>query len=194
MTQQLRRLYSPSSPPRPLSIVALLGLACAATLCGGCGYQQSGSMANAAPGYEWSSLYRTDVKTVAVPIFTNKTFYRGVEFHLTKAIVSNLEAQTPYKVVPRDRADTVLEGEITRIRARTLSDDRRAAIPQEQLYVLTVNFTWKDLRSGKILAHEREFRETSHWYPTLGEGAFVAEQQNVERLAQAIVHELQAEW
>jgi hypothetical protein len=151
-------------------------------------------MDNAAPGYGWSSLYRTDVRTVAVPIFTNKTFHRGVEFYLTKAIVSNLEAQTPYKVVPQERADTMLEGEITRIRARTISDERRAAIPQEQLYLVTVNFTWKDLRTGKILAQQRNYEQTSHWYPTLGEGAFVAEQQNVERLAQAIVHELQAPW
>jgi Lipopolysaccharide-assembly len=151
-------------------------------------------MGSAAPGYEWNSLYRTDVRTVAVPIFTNKTFQRGVEFHLTKAIVSNLEAQTPYKVVPRDRADTLLEGEITRIRARTLSEDRRAAIPQEQLLLMTVNFTWKDLRTGKVLAQQRNYEQVSHWYATLGEGAFVAEQQNVERLAQAIVHELQAQW
>ena len=151
-------------------------------------------MSNATPGYEWNSLYRTDVRTVAVPIFTNKTFQRGVEFHLTKAIVSNLEAQTPYKVVPRDRADTMLEGEITRIRARTLSEARHAVIPQEQLFLLTVNFTWKDLRTGKVLAQQRNYEQATHWYPTLGEGVFVAEQQNVERLAQAIVHELQAQW
>ena len=151
-------------------------------------------MNNAPPGYEWSSLYRTDVRTVAVPIFTNKTFYRGVEFQLTKAIVGNLEAQTPYKVVPKGRADTVLEGEITRIRARTLSEDRRAAIPQEQLFLVTVNFTWKDLRTGKILAQQRNYDQASHWYPTLGEGSFISEQQSVERLAQSIVNELQAQW
>src|SRR5688572_6247481 len=133
MTSKRPRPRSASSRPARLPIVALLGLSSASvTFCGGCGYQQSGSTDNAAPGYEWNNLYRTDVRTVAVPIFTNKTFYRGVEFHLTKAIVSNLEAQTPYKVVPRDRADTMLEGEITKIRARTISDDRRAAIPQEQ--------------------------------------------------------------
>jgi hypothetical protein len=31
-------------------------------------------------GYQWPSLYRSDVHTVAVPIFTNKSYYRGVEF------------------------------------------------------------------------------------------------------------------
>src|SRR5215213_729468 len=140
MTSQRARPHSASSRPVQLPIVALLGLSYAAVMaCGGCGYQQSGSMDNAAPGYEYSSLYRTDVRTVAVPIFTNKTYYRGVEFYLTKAIVGNVEAQTPYKVVPQERADTILTGEITRVRARTISDDRQTAIPQEQLYLVTIN-------------------------------------------------------
>jgi hypothetical protein len=194
MTPPSRHRDRPSSHAGRLPIVALSALACFALCGGGCGYQQTGSTANAAPGYRWSSLYRGDVKTVAVPIFTNKTFYRGVEFQLSKAIVSNLEAQTPYKVAPRERADTVLEGEITRIRARTISEARGAAIPQEQLYLVTVNFTWKDLRSGKILVQQKNFEQASHWYPTLGEGQFIGEQQNVERLALAIVQELQAQW
>src|SRR5438270_14024307 len=76
----------------------------------GCGYHISGSP-ETEPGYAWRTLYRDDVKTVAVPIFSNRTPYLGVEFRLSKAIVTQLEAQSPYKVVPRDRADTILEGE-----------------------------------------------------------------------------------
>ena len=174
--------------PLPLPILVLIGSAWMA----GCGYQQSGSAGDG--GYQWSSLYRGDVRSVAVPIFTNKTFYRGVEFGLAKALVNQVEAQTPYKVVPPDRADTVLEGEVHRVRIRTISDDPRNALPQEQLYLFTVNFTWKDLRTGKILLARRNFEQTAPYYPTLGEGQFVAEQQNVERLALAIVQELQAEW
>src|SRR4051794_24044087 len=76
----------------------------------GCGYSQVGGEPSS--GYQWRSLYREDVRTVAVPIFTNKTFRRGVEFQLTKAVVNQLEAKSPYKVVAKDRADTILEGEI----------------------------------------------------------------------------------
>src|SRR4051812_2118332 len=76
----------------------------------GCGYSHSGE-GSSSSGYEWRSLYREDVRTVAVPIFANKTFRRGVEFQLTQAIVVQLEAKSPYKVVARERADTVLEGE-----------------------------------------------------------------------------------
>jgi hypothetical protein len=160
---------------------------------GGCaGYATSGSAP--AGGYQWRSLYREDVKTVAIPIFANRDFRRGAEFQLTKALVNQLEANSPYKVVPRERADSILEGEIVSIRLNTLSEDVTIAVPQEQLYSMVVNFTWKDLRSGRILVERRNFQQTAPFYPTLGEGDFVASQQAVERLALGIVQELQADW
>ena len=158
----------------------------------GCGYSQPGS--DPAGGYQWRSLYREDVKTVAIPIFANRDFRRGVEFSLTKALVGQLEAHSPYKVVPRERADTVIEGEIVSIDVQTISNEPDIAIPQEQLYAVTVNFVWKDLRSGRILVERRNFQQTTPFYPTLGEGQFVGSQQAVERLALGIVQELQADW
>jgi hypothetical protein len=168
-----------------------------AFLASGCGYEQSGAepkAANEAGGYKWRSLYRQDIGTVAVPIFTNKDFRRGVEFRLSKAVVNQLEANTPYKVVPRERADTILEGEITSISVNTISNDFDLAIPQEQLMTVSVNFVWKDLRTGQILVERRDFEQTAPYYPTLGEGEFVGSQQAVEKLALGIVQELQADW
>jgi len=158
----------------------------------GCGYTQNGDEPRS--GYQWRSLYREDVKTVAVDIFQNKDFTRGVEFSLSKALVSQLEAHSPYKVVPRERADTVLEGQIVTIRRNTISKDTHTALPQEQLYVIDVDFTWKDLRNGQILVERRNFEQTTTYYPTLGEGEFVGSQQASERLALAIVQEMQADW
>jgi hypothetical protein len=166
----------------PLTIVLLLS---------GCGYNQGGGSGG---GYQWSSLYRQDVRTVAVPIFTTTSFERGVEFNLSEAVVKQLEASTPYKVVPRERADTILEGQITDVLVSTLSTDPDSAIPQEQMLGVTIDFTWKDLRTGRILVQRRGFEHTATYYPTLGEGRFVGRQQAVEKLAVAIVQELQADW
>ena len=161
----------------------------------GCGYQRSGSLdSTGQSSYRWASLYREDVSTVAVPIFTNKDFRRGTEFSLTTAIVKQMEAHTPYRVAPRDRADTVLEGEIVSVDLGTLSRDVRTNIPQEQLYTMTVNFRWKDLRSGRILVERRNYQQTAPFYGTLGEGEFVGRQSAAERLAVAIVQEMQADW
>jgi hypothetical protein len=59
---------------------------------------------------------------------------------------------------------------------------------------MTVNFRWKDLRSGRILLERKSFQQTASFYATLGEGEFVGSQNSVERLALAIVQEMQADW
>ena len=161
----------------------------------GCGYQRSvnGEPASTT-GYKWKSLYREDVQTVAVPIFTSKDFRRGSEIKLSKAVINQLEAHTPYKVVSRDHADTILEGEISRIEVSNLSRNFVEGVPQEQLMSVTVNFTWKDLRTGKILAEEKNFQQAAAFYPVLGEGEFAGNQQAIEKLALAIVQRLQADW
>jgi hypothetical protein len=158
----------------------------------GCGYSTNGD--EPVGGYQWRSLYRQDVKSVAVVIFANKDYTRGVEFALTKAVANQLEANSPYKILPRERADTILEGEVVSIRRSTVSRDYQTAVPQEQLYAVVIDFTWKDLRSGQILVQRRNFEQTTTYYPTLGEGQFVGQQQAVEKLAVGIVQELQANW
>jgi hypothetical protein len=172
---------------RLLSILLLAPL-----LLTGCGYNSGGAKVES--GYHWSSLYRPGVRTVAVPIFTTSDFARGVEFGLTKAVINQMEANTPYKVVPREKADTILEGEIVRVNVNTVSQDFTTAIPQEQIVNIIVNFVWKDLRSGKILCERRSFQAASTYYPTLGEDRWVGRQVATERLALSLVQELQADW
>ena len=145
-------------------------------------------------GYAWHSLYRQDVRTIALPIFTNKSFTRGLEFQLTKAIGNYLESSTPYKVVSREHADTILEGEIVNVTGAPVSYDRNTSLPQEEMITIRVNFVWKDLRSGRILRQCKNFDQSTMYYPTLGEGAYVGKQSGAERLAVGIVQELQAEW
>ena len=174
-----------------------VALICGLSACGlaGCGYQQSGVYdRDTAPGYKWHSLYREDVQTVAVPTFINRSYYRGLEIELSKAVIQQMEAHTPYKVVSAQRADTILEGEIVSVRVNTISKDSRAGIPQDQLLDIVVDFTWKDLKSGRILVSRRGLEQTSSFYATLGEGRATGTQIATEKLAIAIVQELESDW
>jgi hypothetical protein len=175
-----------------LATGAVLAMFASLMLCGCAGYQQAGE--GSSGGYQWSSLYRQDVKTVAVPIFTNIDFSRGDELALTKAVIMQIEQRTPYKVVDPSDADTILEGQVTRVRKQTLSSDRQSALPQEQLYAIRVDFVWKDLRTGKVLVERRGFEQNAAYYPTLGEGRQQAQLNTAEQLAIAIVQELEADW
>src|ERR1700685_2231703 len=110
---------------RSITTIALAGLAGS-----GCGDESNDVSVG---GYQWKSIYRTDVHTVCVPIFETKDFHRGVEFSVSSAIVHEIEAATPYKVVARDHADTILEGEIVSVHTTPLSLSQESDVPQEEL-------------------------------------------------------------
>jgi hypothetical protein len=145
-------------------------------------------------GYHWGDLYRSDISTVAVPIFTSKDFHRGVEFEVSQALVSKIEEFTPYKVTSRDKADTIIEGEIVSVQPLTLTLDPNTDTPQEQQYSIIVNFTWKDLRTGKILISRQNFEQTSTYYGILGEDQNVATLSAADRLALGIVQQMESAW
>ena len=44
-------------------------------------------------GYSANSVYPTQIRSVAVPIFTSKSFVRDVDFELTDALIKEIEAR-----------------------------------------------------------------------------------------------------
>jgi len=72
-------------------------------------------------------------------------------------------------------------------------DDTMAVLECLEL-VITVDLTWKDLRTGKILLQRRGLQQDATFHPPLGEGEFVGAQQAIERVALVIVQEMQADW
>src|SRR5262245_24704325 len=64
-------------------------------------------------GYTTRPNYDCAIRTVRVPIFKNETYRQGLEFKLTDAVIREIEAKTPWKVVPAWRAaDAELTGKI----------------------------------------------------------------------------------
>ncbi|MEM8873916.1 MAG: LPS assembly lipoprotein LptE [Planctomycetota bacterium] len=171
-----------------MKFVLLTFVSCVLLLAG-CGGYQAVDIQNGGAG-----LWRQDVQTVAVPTFDTSSFRRFDEIRLTKAIAQELETRSPYKVAPRETADTLLEGKIVDSRLATISRNLDNAVPQEQLYIVIVDFTWKDLRNGKIIVDRRSFEASSPFYPFLGETDEVGSYLAVEDLAAAIVSEMQSDW
>lgn len=147
-------------------------------------------------GYSHQELFPKDIRTVAVPIFDNRTFYRGVEFDLTEAIIKQIELRTPYKTVPQERSDTVLKGTITALEQRTLSSTREGGMPEEIEIKLVVDFEWRNARSGQVLRERKGFATVARYLPprVIGETYNNAQHQAVQRMADDIVSALREDW
>jgi len=145
-------------------------------------------------GYSFSSTYRADVKSIAVPIWNNTTQQYGLENELTAAIVSELRKSTPYKVVSGDSAQTVLAGSIVGVSLARLSVGRDTGLSEDIATIITVEFTWKDARSGKMLAARKNFAASERFIPARGVGERLETGINgaVQRMARDVVAELRA--
>jgi hypothetical protein len=144
-------------------------------------------------GYSTRPLYNSAYHTISVPVFGNKSFRRGWEERLTEALKKNIESRTPYKVVSQDKADTILSGEIVDDPKITLTRRSGILLPRESQFTVLVNFTWKT-RTGTVLVDRKDFNRAATEIQQLGEREEDAEQWAIERLAAAMVDQMQSDW
>lgn len=147
-------------------------------------------------GYSFTRSHDSTVRTVAVPIFQNPTFARGLEVELTDAIIKEIQSKTPWRVAPEGTANTTLVGTLTNSRMRRLSTGNATGMSQELSVELTVDFDWKDVRSGKSLVSRKSFTAAESFVPATPANERVEAGQHaaIQRLARDIVAELRSNW
>jgi len=117
--------------------ISALVVAAATLLLAGCGYSLRGSLPE-------------HIRTVAVPVFTNKTETPAVENFLTRAVVDAFVTSGRLKVVRPEEADSILEGEIVGYQLNSLSYDSQANVREYRLTV-TLNLQFRDVRQNVML-------------------------------------------
>jgi len=155
-------------------------------------------------GYSFNNTFdNRSIASVAVPLFTNSTYTRGLEVHLTEAVNKQIQALTPWSIQPEHVADTVLTAEITGADLRRLSTDRGTGLSEEYAYVLTVSYEWKDARSGEVLLSRQGLRESGTFVPEIrtngvigvgNEPVEVGQFGAVNAVANAIVRSMRSSW
>lgn len=156
----------------------------------------AGCAASPSEGYSFENAYRSDVQTIAVPVFDNRSFDHGLEFTLTDALVKELHRSTPYRVVTSDAADSTLSGAIRSAELRRLTRRTETGLIQELAYEIDVDFEWKQRRTGKPLVVRNGFRSAEAFVPARGGGERLAmgQQAAVDELAKQIVAEMRSAW
>jgi hypothetical protein len=109
-------------------------------------------------GYTTKPNYNCDIRTIYVPIFKNRTFRRGLEFDVTRAVIREIEAKTPYKVVSDcDHADSELIGTIVSTSKALVNLNPENEVREAET-TLTVEVIWRDRRTGEILTKPPQTR------------------------------------
>jgi hypothetical protein len=161
----------------------LLASGCLAALCSlaGCGYSAD-------------TLFRTDVKTVYVEMFETREFRRDLEFMLTEAVKKRIATDTPYRVAPKEKADTILKGEVLEERQAAFAPGFRSRQPRDKQMTLVVRMEWKDVRTGRLLVDRPLLLQAVDYLPPAGETEKFAQQKGIDRLAARIVAHMYNEW
>jgi len=149
-----------------------------------------------ADGWSTRSSHPENYRTVAVPIFDNRTYERDISRSLTDAVVKEIQQNTPYRVTSAAKADTVLRGSIRQVSLRELSKSVATGLSEEMVMQVTVDYEWVDMRTGKPIVSRQGFS---------GSGTFIASRPQaepidlggynaVQQLASDIVASMQVDW
>ncbi len=131
----------------------------------GCASTGDADSAQLDGGYLFGNTFSKDIETVSVPIFDNHTLYTGVERDVTDAVIKEIQSRTPYVVIPSASADTILSGTIVHVTKNKMSELRGSGLVEDVIFSIAVDFEWKDLRTGKVLAARRNFEASEVYFP-----------------------------
>jgi len=141
-------------------------------------------------GYSAHGLFRSDARTVHVAMFESREFRRDLEFMLTEAVKKHINSDTPFRLAPREKADTILKGEILEERQAAFAPDFLTRMPRDRQMTLVIRLEWTDLRTGKVLLDRPLLLQAVDYLPPAGETEKFAQQKVIDRLAARIVAQM----
>jgi hypothetical protein len=146
----------------------------------------------ACQGYRTDALMPAEARRIAVPMFENDTFYRHIEFALTRDVTDVLRMRPGIYVVPEGEADVVLRGRVTRVSQSVLALGERDRI-DERSATTTVKCRLVDRRTGDVVK-DFDVSDRIDFATATGEGLGAAQHESFYDLARKIVFELEADW
>jgi outer membrane lipopolysaccharide assembly protein LptE/RlpB len=132
---------------RPTGRAPALGLLLLAVGLAGCGYSFRGNLPD-------------HIKTVAVPIFQNKTSEPAVESLLTSAVIDAFASNGRLRVVKPEEADAILTGEVVGYGIMSIAYDNLANVRQYRL-IVTMNLRLRDVKKNETLFEQQGLKESA---------------------------------
>jgi hypothetical protein len=135
------------------------------------------------------------IKTVAVPVFENRTTEYGIKENLTAELIDALIRDGRLRVVGKETADSVIEGTIVDYREQAYTFDRSENV-QEYIVRIYVAVTYRDVKNRKAIWSE-ERMEGWGTYDVQGdpvEDEDIGRERAIAKLVEDIVNKSLAGW
>ena len=163
-------------------------------------------------GYQSGFLIPADVHTIHVRVVGNDTFWHEavkvdnlpgsgqpsatrpaytMELDLTERIKNEVVRRTPLRIAPEDRADSILEATIRKVEPRVLARDVNDDFASVGLVTISVDFTWRDRRTGRIHAEGKNITRPTTYTVARGETFASATRTSFDYIAEQIVEQMQ---
>ena len=143
------------------------------------------------------------MKTVAVPVFTNKTYVdeytRKVEVEVTEATRNAFIQAGELKIAGREDADLILEGSVMKLDREILRSDRYGE-PAEVRVVVRARISVYDVKEAKYLFKDQlvtnsdKKTEAGVYSLRRGESEALGRQNAIEELGRAIARRVTERW
>ena len=153
-------------------------------------------------GYTQKTVLPRNIKTIHVETFQNRVpidqvyaYEPGLEIKMTNAIIRRLQRDGNLKVVSQEKADAVLEGELTRFDQEGLRFSNLERVEEYRIY-LFVALRLRDQKTGQIIWEEPSFSGDAAYF-VLGPRAVSrtkATDEAVEKLARNVVDRIVEDW
>jgi hypothetical protein len=95
--------------------------------------------------------YLSSVHTIAVPVFTNRTYIPRIEALVTGTVIKEFQRDGTFTIADGDKADAILHGEITGVTRRPARPVRGNVLATTE-FILDVSISYNlTARDGKAL-------------------------------------------
>ncbi|MDI6703522.1 MAG: LptE family protein [bacterium] len=103
----------------------------------------------------------THIKKLTIPIFANKTIRYGLEEKLTNAVIDEFISDGKFDVVPKNKADAKLIGEIIGFSEDPISYNEQGEIIEYEIWI-SINLSFYDIGTEKVLWEDKINRVTTY--------------------------------
>lgn len=144
-------------------------------------------------GYSSKMGLRSNVRSIYIPIFDNKTFRRGYEFDLTKAVRDQILLRTHLNIVDKDEADSILLGKIINVNEGILIGDFTDNIVESRVSV-GIDIRWVDKRTGRTIVERKNITKSAEFIVPRNETLTSSSNEAFVEVARSIVDAMEEDW